>query len=474
MQNQDYRAIFDEALKSLHEEYKARNEEDRFRLWFNINYVKSSPGVITASVSSDFILRQMIDRAYIKAIEEKMRDLSGQAIQISAVVNPKRPASAASRQKASPGAKANGSGAASSPPQTSFDFSERPPHPQLNKDFTFDKFVVGENNLYSYSMCVAAAKNPGTSYNPILLYGGVGLGKTHLMQSIGAYIYENPPKENMKIVYISAENFLNEFTSSLRTGTTDKFKKKYRSLDVLLLDDIHFLKNKESTQDEFFYTFEELKQKNSQIVLTCDRPLRDLNGFPERLISRFSEGITLNLKAPSYEERRAILMKKLALKNKSLPSDVVDFIAKNIQSNVRELIGCLEKVLGYKEIMRKDVTVEDARHLLVDNFARSQEDAVSIAKVQRVVAAHYNLKAEDLVGKKRTKNVSRARHIAIYLARKITNNTYSEIGSAFGGRDHSSIMYSDEIVKNAIRFDTELRETVDLLESEVKGGMFPL
>lgn len=225
------------------------------------------------------------------------------------------------------------------------------------------------------------------------------------MQSIGNYIYNNPPegKENIKICYISAENFLNEFTFSLRDGTSEKFKNKYRKLDVLLLDDIHFLEDKIQTQEELFYTFEELYRTHAQIVFTCDRPISELNGIEDRLKSRFSMGTTIDLQPPSYEIRKAILLKKLEIKKKSVPEDVIDFIAKNIQSNVRELGACLDKMIGYAELLQKNLTIDIAKKLLSDNISKVSDDSISIDTIQKVVSNHYNISLSDIKGVKRNK-----------------------------------------------------------------------
>ena len=305
--------------------------------------------------------------------------------------------------------------------------------------FTFNTFVPGDNNNYAYSASLAAAKNPGKSYNPILLYGGVGLGKTHLMQSIGNYIYSEQ-KGNIKLCCISAENFLNEFTDSLKNKTMNKFKNKYRNLDVFLLDDIHFLQGKEGLQEECFHTFNALSEHNAQMVFTCDRPINELKGLEDRLRTRFSSGVCIDLKPPSYENRIAIIKKKLELENKTISSEVIDYIAKNIQMNVRDLEASIKKVVGYQDLIKKDVTIDIAQDLLKDTISCATGNSVSMETILKVVANIENTSIADIKGKKRNKKIAETRHIAIYIARELLEYSYPELGNEFGGRDHSTIL----------------------------------
>jgi chromosomal replication initiator protein len=496
MSEQNYLAFWNEALERIHEEYKSKGQESEFKLWFNMEYLEDTLDEITVSVPSDFMWISMVNKGYISAIESKIEELCGRTIKIGYVVKKRNSVPA---EKSAPQIPEENSvtiktensaekaeffqNENSSVPENfsanSVPFESVPQirpekkiHPQLNRDFTFENFVKGENSEFAYSVSIAAAKNPGKAYNPLLLYGGVGLGKTHLMQSIGNFIYNNPPegKENIKICYISTENFLNEFTLSLREGSVEKFKKKYRQLDVLLLDDIHFLQNKISTQEEIFYTFDDLNNRHAQIVLTCDRPLSELNGIEERLKSRFASGQTVDLQPPSYEVRRAILLKKLESEKISVPMDVVDFIAKNIQSNVRELEGGLKKMTAYAELLQKPLNIEIAKKLLSDNISNVAENSVSIDSIQKVVANHYNISLSDIKGVKRNKKISSSRHIAIYLARILTECSFSEIASEFGGKDHSTIMHSYNTVANQLKTDESLNSTVELLVREIKEG----
>lgn len=480
MSEQNYRAFWDEALKQIHDEYKLKGLESEFKLWFNMEYVEDTIETITVSVPSDFMWISMLNKGYVNAVESKIAELSGQNINLTYILKKRNSQKESESINSVPKTATIDSENSNISNENEIDSEKKSApinsvptfkiHPQLSEDYTFEKFVKGENSEFAYSASLAAAKEPGRRFNPLLIYGGVGLGKTHLMQSIGNYIYNNPPegKENIKICYISAENFLNEFTFSLRDGTSEKFKNKYRKLDVLLLDDIHFLEDKIQTQEELFYTFEELYRTHAQIVFTCDRPISELNGIEDRLKSRFSMGTTIDLQPPSYEIRKAILLKKLEIKKKSVPEDVIDFIAKNIQSNVRELGACLDKMIGYAELLQKNLTIDIAKKLLSDNISKVSDGSISIDTIQKVVANHYNISLSDIKGVKRNKKIAYSRHIAIYIARILTESSFNEIAAEFGRKDHSTIMHSYNTIELQLKTDESLNSTIDLLIREIK------
>ena len=480
MSEQNYRAFWDEALKQIHDEYKLKGLESEFKLWFNMEYVEDTIETITVSVPSDFMWISMVNKGYVNAVESKIAELSGQNINLTYILKKRNSKKESESINSVPKTATIDSENSNISNENEIDSEKKSApinsvptfkiHPQLSEDYTFEKFVKGENSEFAYSASLAAAKEPGRRFNPLLIYGGVGLGKTHLMQSIGNYIYNNPPegKENIKICYISAENFLNEFTFSLRDGTSEKFKNKYRKLDVLLLDDIHFLEDKIQTQEELFYTFEELYRTHAQIVFTCDRPISELNGIEDRLKSRFSMGTTIDLQPPSYEIRKAILLKKLEIKKKSVPEDVIDFIAKNIQSNVRELGACLDKMIGYAELLQKNLTIDIAKKLLSDNISKVSDGSISIDTIQKVVANHYNISLSDIKGVKRNKKIAYSRHIAIYIARILTESSFNEIAAEFGRKDHSTIMHSYNTIELQLKTDESLNSTIDLLIREIK------
>ena len=285
------------------------------------------------------------------------------------------------------------------------------------------------------------------------------------MQAIGNAIYNNI---GGKIIYITAENFTNEFIESINTKSQSKFKNKYRSADVLLIDDIHFLQNKEGTQDELFSTYEALYGANKQLVFTCDRPLSELKNLTDRLRSRFGRGLTVDLNLPDYETRCAILVKKLQEQEHTLPRDVIELIAKNIASNVRDLEACLTKVVAYIELTGQKATVESVQHLLRDSFNSSKKENISIEIIQKVVAESYGISWIDLKGKKRTKNIVLPRQLAMYIAKEMTEYSTTEIGSEFGGRDHTTVMHSIDKIKDAIKTDSSLDPYIQGLKRKIE------
>ena len=285
-------------------------------------------------------------------------------------------------------------------------------------------FVKGDNNSFAYNASLAVSKNPGKAYNPMLIYGGVGLGKTHLMESIGNMIYQNT---NNNIIYVTAENFTNEFVQSIGPNI-NKFKNKYRSADVLLLDDIHFLMGKKETQEELFNTFEALYNSNKQLVFTCDRPVTELKDMNERLVSRFGRGLSVDLQAPQYETRLAILQKKAETEKINVKLEVIELIAKNVCSNVRDLEAALTKLKAFAELMEEEITLEKAQHLLRDTFSSPKQGNISIEIIQKVVADKYGLSVSDLKCKKRNKNIAIPRQIVMYLCRELTDIPLKTIG----------------------------------------------
>ena len=448
MSSQNYKDFFEEAIKQIREEMNENNQSDEFTLWFNMDYVEDTLSQITVSVSSEFMWIQMNSKKYVQRLEDKINELTGQQISITHIVKNKQTVSIPKKEplpepktKTAEPEIVHQVEKKSEPTENS-----HKKHPQLNENFTFETFVPGENSIYAYNASISAAKNPGKAYNPILIYGGVGLGKTHLMQALGNFIYSN--NEKTKIAYTSAENFTNEFTASLKNQTIDNFKKKYRSLDVLLLDDIQFLEGKEGTQEELFHTFNSIYDKNGQIVFTSDRPIKELKGFTERISSRFSRGLNVDLQPPNYENRLAIIQKKLELLHKSIPQDVIEYIAKNCQTNVRDIESCITKSIGFAELVGKPLTVEIAQNQLRDTINDPYSGTITIENIQKVVAEHYNVSVSDLKSKKKDRKFVIPRQISIYICCSLTEYSTTEIGNEFGGRDHTTIMHARDKFKN--------------------------
>lgn len=463
MSSQNYQVFWQEAYKQLNEEYKNKGQEDQFKIWFKIEYIEDYDNIIVVNVPSDFMKNQMISRGIIDEIKNKLTEITGQSnFVIEMKINNSSPTFSTSTNSESEKIETK------EEKKTENLENKKKQHPQLMEKFTFENFVPGENNNYAYSATLAAAKNPGKSdtLNPILLYGGVGLGKTHLMQSLGNYIFQN--NEKAKICCISSENFFNEFYYSLQNNIMNKFKNKYRNYDVFLLDDIQFLIGKESLQEEVFHTFNGLIEHHAQMVFTCDRPINELKGIEDRLKTRFSSGVCIDLKPPSYENRIAIIRKKLKIENKQIRDDVVEYIAKNIQMNVRDLEASIKKVIGYQELIQTEVTIEIAQDLLKDTISEATGNAVSMETILKVVADSENTSIADIKGKNRSKRLAETRHIAIYIARELLEYSYSELGSEFGGRDHTTILSAYNGIADRIKTDPSFEKRIKDIIKAIK------
>ncbi len=325
----------------------------------------------------------------------------------------------------------------------------------LNHSFTFDSFVQGKSNQLAMAAAKQVSQNPGTAYNPLFIYGGVGLGKTHLMQAVGNQILKNKP--HGKVIYLHSERFVADMVKALQTNTIDKFKKFYRSVDALFIDDIQFFANKERSQEEFFHTFNSLLEGNQQVILTCDRYPREIDGVEERLKSRFGWGLTVSIDPPELETRVAILMSKAEESKIELPHEVAFFIAKRIRSNVRELEGALKRVTANAQFTGKEITVEFVKDALRDLIA-AQDKQVSIENIQKTVAEYYKIKVSDLLSKRRNRSIARPRQLAMSLAKELTNHSLPEIGEAFGGKDHTTVLHACRKVKSLKEESQDINE----------------
>ncbi len=464
MEKEYYRDAFEFAMKELKEEYKSKNSEDDFTLWFNMTFVKDTIDSITVSVPSSFMQKMMTSKGYFTIVEKKLQETVGQKIKINCIVN-----SESQEKKEAPAAKApanKDSFVLENPPAEKQEAPKK--HPLLQENFTFDTFIPGENSDFAYKASLAVAKNPGKNiHNPILIYGGSGLGKTHLMQAIGNYIYSHGG-EKLKIYYGSAENFTNEFTGSLSSKKTNQFNNKFRNLDVLLLDDIHFLSNKSGVQEALFYTFNALHERQAQMVFTCDRPIKEIKNMTDRLVSRLSNGLLIDITIPNYETRVAILRKKLELMDKSLDSEIIDYIAKNVETNVRELEAALKQILAYADIIEQKPTLEMAKNQLKDILNNNNVQNISLDIIQKVIADNYQISISDLKSKRRDKKFVIPRQIAIYISRELTEISYSELGNEFGGKDHSTIMHAYDKIAESIKIDPTLESKINILIREIK------
>ncbi len=336
----------------------------------------------------------------------------------------------------------------------------------LNPRYTFESFVIGAGNRFAHAACLAVAERPANAYNPLFIYGGVGLGKTHLMHAIGHYVRQHYP--DFKVSYISSERFTNEFIAAIRDKNPDSFRARYRTVDVLLIDDIQFIANKEQTQEEFFHTFNSLHEVGKQIVISSDRPPREIPTLEDRLRSRFEWGLITDIQPPDLETRIAILQRKAKADGLEVPVDVLSFIANQIDSNIRELEGALTRVIAYSSLAKEDLSVPLAEEALKDLIHPNRPRSVTVSHVQKVVADHYGLKVDDLKGKKRTRNIAFPRQIAMYLTRELTDLSLPRIGDAFGGRDHTTVMHACERVHEEMMRDDDLRATIDRLSQAIR------
>ena len=338
---------------------------------------------------------------------------------------------------------------------------------QFNMHNTFDTFVIGPGNRFPHAASLAVAEAPAEAYNPLFIYGGVGLGKTHLMHAIGHHVLSNKP--NAKVIYTSSEKFTNEFIKSIRDNETEAFREKYRKIDVLLIDDIQFIQNKEQTKEEFFHTFNELHQNNKQIVISSDRPPKEIAKLEDRLRSRFEWGLIVDITPPDYETRMAILQKKIEEENLDIPPEALNYIANQIQSNIRELEGALTRLLAYSKLQGKPITTELTAEALKDIIQSPKSKKITIQDIQKVVGQYYSVRIEDFSAKKRTKSIAYPRQIAMYLSRELTDFSLPKIGEEFGGRDHTTVIHAHEKIANDIKSDPTFKQEVENLEKEIRN-----
>jgi chromosomal replication initiator protein len=341
----------------------------------------------------------------------------------------------------------------------------RKSEPLFNPNNTFETFVVGSNNHHAHAACMGVAQKPGHTYNPLFLFGGVGLGKTHLLQAIGHHVLAN--KKNARIGYLSCERFTNEFIEALQNSQLPKFRKKHRELDVLLIDDIQFLQGKERIQEEFFHTFNALHDAHKQIVLTCDRPANEIQGLEQRLISRFEWGMTADLKAPDVETRLAILNKKAAALSVRLPDQIIMFLANRIRTNVRRLEGALVRVAAYAQLSGKTLDLETVETLLREILQEEGKVAISVSEIQKRVADYFDIRLADMTSKRRPENIAFPRQIAMYLTRQLTEHSLSAIGESFGGRDHGTVLHACRQVRDRMEVEAKVRQDVGYLEKQL-------
>jgi chromosomal replication initiator protein len=458
MAGYDYEGFWNETLHHLRSELG----EEEFSAWFtDIKYLRSGENSIVLGFPSGFH-RDRIKARYQNGIKTKLNGLAGREVVLEFEIIPGNKAEIAVPAPKAAAAEATAGKSGENPPV------EKPPkkrHPHMRDDYTFEKYIIGENNNFAANAALAISRNPGTAYNPFLIYGGVGLGKTHLMQAIGNHIHENSENE---VICVTSEDFLNEYLEGLAQNKMNSFKNKFRYVDVLLIDDIQFFQDKPGVQEELFHTFNTLLNAKKQLVFTCDRPPSELKKFSERLISRFEQSLKVDLQPPRYEVRCAILKATAENRGTAIPDEVIDLISKNISSNIRDLIGALNTLISYTEIMGNPITLEVAHQKLRDVLASTRQANLSIEIIQKVVADFYSLGVNDLKSKKRNQKFVYPRQLSMFICREITDFSTTEIGEAFGGRDHTTVMHSIDKIQGLLITDPTLESTIENLKRQIK------
>jgi len=430
---------------------------DIYNLWFAPVRTSALEGdQITLEVANDFCEVWLKDN-YLGLIQDVLMHACGQPLKVKfRVVAAQAGTTSISESKA---AKAKAVEVSEEPAATGRDHGFNPRN-------TFDAFVVGNNNSFAHAAALAVAQAPGKSYNPLFLYGGVGLGKTHLLQAIGQYVVGH--KKGARVAYLSSEKFTNEYIDAIQNNQLVRFRKKYRQTDVLLIDDIQFLSGKERIQEEFFHTFNALHEGHKQIVLTCDRPANEIQNLEQRLVSRFEWGLVTDLQPPDAETRVAILRKKEISLGVELPDEIINFLANRIRTNIRRLEGALIRVASYASLTGKKLTIEVVEGLLREVLHEEGRFSMSIELIQKRVAEHFDIRLADMTSKRRPENIAFPRQIAMFLARQLTESSLNTIGEAFGGRDHGTVLHACRLVKDRMEVDANVRQVVNYLEKQLQ------
>ena len=437
--------------------------EEEFNGWFSdIKFMRAGENSIVIGVPSAFHCDKVKTR-YIGIVNSTLKDVSGKEINFEMEVIGK----AAIKQTSEPQPQLKSNEVINAASEKTVKVREKKEkNPLMRDDYTFERYVIGENNGYAVNAAIAISNNPGKAYNPFLIFGRVGLGKTHLMQAIGHYIHDN---SDNKVIYTTSENYLNEYVQAIKEARMNLFKNKFRYTDVLLIDDIQFFQEKERIQDELFHTFNALVDSKKQLIFTCDRPVSELKKLNDRLKSRFNSCVKVDLLPPKFEERCAILRSTAENRKSEISNEVIDFVSKNVSTNVRDLISALETLIAYSKITGKPVTIEIAKQKLQsDYFNISKNDYLSMDNIIRVVAEYFGLTPNDLKGKKRTQNIVFARQLGMYIGRETTDYSTTELGQEFGGRDHTTVMHSIEKIKGKLLADSTLETTIENLKRSIK------
>jgi chromosomal replication initiator protein len=420
-----------------------------YNTWINqISYITGDEKGITISVPNRLTKEIVVER-YQKLINDKIRELVGKSLQVHIEVN-----SLPAKKK---GKKPEGASAKKS--------TGDPRHALFNPKYLFENFVVGSSNDLAAAAAKKTSENPGKYWNPLFLYGGVGLGKTHLLHAIGHIIIDKFPEQ--KIMYISGESFMNDYITSIQKGTMNSFRIRYRKADLLLIDDVHSIQGKEGTMEELFHTFNTLYAAKKQMVFTSDRPPKELRKLEDRLRSRFEWGLTADIQPPNFEMRESILRQKVAGESYTVPEEVIRFIAEKFTWNIRELESALYKLFAYHDLVNEKITIDLAARALKDMIRMKSSEDITIDLIQKKVANAYNISFSDMKSKKREKNIALPRQIAMYIARNLTDFSTTEIGNEFGGKDHSTVIHAVSKIKTKYKEDDQFRQKLDKIVKEI-------
>ena len=419
-----------------------------FKTWIEpIVPVKISGNTVVLRIDESFI-KSMVETRFLSLIENTVKHVGGADYKINIISGEESAEEEKRTEEKSSKSKSN-------------------LESNLNPKYVFSTFVVGNSNRMAHAASLAVAEAPAKAYNPLFLYGGVGLGKTHLMHSIAHYILDQNP--SAKVLYASCETFTNELINSIRDDNNEEFRRKYRNIDVLLIDDIQFISQKERTQEEFFHTFNALHNSDKQIIISSDKPPKEIGNLESRLRSRFEMGLIADIQSPDYETRLAILRKKADTEGIVVSDEIMTYIASSIASNIRELEGALTRVVAFSKLISEDITLELAENALKDIFGKEKTINLNPEYIQEVVCNFYNIKVEDIRGSKKPKNIAYPRQIAMYLSRKLLDLSLPKIGEHFGGRDHTTVIHACTKIERELENNIELQKNILELEKRIKG-----
>jgi chromosomal replication initiator protein len=448
-------------LKALEFIKKELSNEQTFNIWFRpIKFISVSAEIIVLEVPNKFFQAWLLER-YMKVIASAVVKACGKDLKVDLRLSDLE-------EEHSP--KKHGAEEQKKETKPFWPFT-RPVQDTAREigllpKYNFDSFVVGSSNRFAHAASLAVSDSPAKAYNPLFIYGGVGLGKTHLMHAIGQRVLQKASKA--KVLYISSEDFTNQLISSIQNRSTQKFREKYRNVDVLLIDDIQFIAGKESTQEEFFHTFNALYDSHKQIVVSSDRPPKEIQSLEERLVSRFEWGLVTDIQPPDFETRMAILKKKSEKETIAMPEDVFYFLAEKVKTNIRELEGALIRVVAYAKLIGKEISLEMSKEVLRDMIIEG-EKKITIDLIQKKVSEYFDIKPSDMRAKKRSRAIAYPRQVAMYLARQLTDMSLPEIGDQFGGRDHTTVIHAYDKIENDLKEKSGLRVLVDKLINSIKN-----